>query len=193
MSGKKVTLFSLTTCTYCKAFKKMLTDLKVEHAMIDVDLLAGSARKEAIAELEKYNPKATFPTLVVDGTAITGFQVQAAKEALGITTEVDKLHETLKKSQEPKGYFFNKEKEKTFDLLRGLMINKDRYGYMSCPCRLASGVREEDRDIICPCIYREPDVSQYGSCYCGLYVSQEWNKGKIERFLVPERRPKNRN
>lgn len=193
MSAKKVTLFSLTSCTYCKAFKKMLTDLKVEHAVIEVDLLAGSARKEAIAELEKYNPKATFPTLVVDGTAISGFQVQAAKEALGITTEVDKLYETLKKSQEPKGYFFNKEKEKTFDLLRGLMINKDRYGYMSCPCRLASGVREEDRDIICPCIYREPDVSQYGSCYCGLYVSQEWNEGKIERFLVPERRPKNRN
>jgi len=36
---------------------------------------------------------------------------------------------------------------------------------MSCPCRLASGNRDWDRDIICPCIYREEDVRAYGRCY----------------------------
>ena len=96
--------------------------------------------------------------------------------------------DTLRKIQEPKGYYFNRDKEKTFQLLRALLVNKDRYGYMSCPCRLATGDREKDKDILCPCVYREPDVREFGSCYCNLYVSDEWNKGAIERHLVPERR-----
>lgn len=80
-----------------------------------------------------------------------------------MTTE--QLYETLCKVQEPKGYFFSREREKVFDLLAGLLINRERYGYMSCPCRLASGNRDWDRDIICPCIYREEDVREYGRCY----------------------------
>ena len=69
-----------------------------------------------------------------------------------------------------------------------LLVNKDRYGYMSCPCRLSSGDREKDQDIICPCVYRDPDVKEYGSCYCNLYVSTEWNEEKIPHDYVPERR-----
>ncbi|NIO22005.1 MAG: ferredoxin:thioredoxin reductase [Candidatus Aenigmarchaeota archaeon] len=104
-------------------------------------------------------------------------------------SEVEKLYETLKKVQKPKGYFFNKDRERTFDLLEALLINKERYGYMGCPCRLLSGDRERDKDIMCPCEYREPDVKEYGSCYCNLYVSEEWNEEKIAHEYVPERRP----
>lgn len=103
--------------------------------------------------------------------------------------DLEKIYEMLKKAQEAKGYFFNKDRERTFELLEALMVNKERYGYMVCPCRLASGDREKDQDIICPCVYREPDVAQYGSCYCNLYVSKEWNEEKIPRVYVPERRP----
>jgi ferredoxin-thioredoxin reductase catalytic subunit len=103
--------------------------------------------------------------------------------------EVENLYETLQKLQEPKGYFFNKDKEKVFELLEGLIINKERYGYMACPCRLAAGDREHDRDIICPCTYRAPDVEEFGSCYCALYVSEDWNADKIPHEYVPERRP----
>lgn len=104
-------------------------------------------------------------------------------------SEAEKLYETLKSIQEPKGYFFNADRERVMDLLEALLLNRKRYGYMSCPCRLASGDREKDRDIVCPCVYREPDVAQYGSCYCNLYVSREWNEGKMPREYVPERRP----
>lgn len=103
--------------------------------------------------------------------------------------DVQKLYEILRKAQEAKGYYFSEDKERTFELLEGLLENKERYGYMVCPCRLASGEREWDKDIICPCIYREPDVEEYGSCYCNLYVSQEWNDGTIPQEYVPERRP----
>lgn len=104
-------------------------------------------------------------------------------------TEAEKLCEMLKKVQEPKGYYFNSDKERTNDLMEALITNRDRYGYMSCPCRLASGDREHDRDIICPCVYRDRDVEEYGSCYCNLYVSKEWLEGKIPHAYVPERRP----
>lgn len=107
--------------------------------------------------------------------------------------DVEKLYQMLKKTQEAQGYYFSTDKERVFELLAALIANKNRYGYMACPCRLASGNKENDRDIICPCIYRKPDVEEYGSCYCNLYVSNEWNQNKIPHEYVPERRPPEKN
>lgn len=98
------------------------------------------------------------------------------------------LYEKLRVLQEPKGFFFNKDRQFTLDLLESLLVNRDRYGYMACPCRLASGDRDLDRDVICPCVYREPDVQEFGACYCGLYVSEDWNEERIAHEVVPERR-----
>jgi ferredoxin-thioredoxin reductase catalytic chain len=103
--------------------------------------------------------------------------------------DIEKLHEMLRKVQEPKGYYFSTDQSRVFELLEALLVNKERYGYMVCPCRLASGDHESDKDIICPCAYREPDVAEFGSCYCNLYVSKEWNEGETPRVYVPERRP----
>jgi ferredoxin-thioredoxin reductase catalytic chain len=103
--------------------------------------------------------------------------------------DIEQLYQNLKRIQEAKGYYFSNDKEHVFALLEALLLNKDRYGYMACPCRLASGDRQADRDIICPCVYREPDVREYGSCYCNLYVSKAWNEGTIAHAYVPERRP----
>jgi len=103
--------------------------------------------------------------------------------------DAKELYERLKKVQEAKGYYFNRDKDRVLELLEGLLANKQRYGYMACPCRLASGDREADKDIFCPCVYREPDVQEYGSCYCNLYVSKAWNEGTIPQAYIPERRP----
>lgn len=103
--------------------------------------------------------------------------------------DVQKLHEQLKKLQEPKGYFFNVDDTLTWPLLEQLLVTRAKYGYMACPCRFANGNREDDRDIICPCVYRAPDVEEYGACYCGLYVKKEWNEGTIPQVYIPERRP----
>jgi ferredoxin-thioredoxin reductase catalytic chain len=103
--------------------------------------------------------------------------------------KVEQLYEVLKKSQEAKGYYFNMDKKRVIDLLEGLLVNKKRYGYMCCPCRLAAEDQHWDQDIICPCVYRGPDVAEYGSCYCNLYVSQGWNEEKMPHAYVPERRP----
>ncbi len=101
----------------------------------------------------------------------------------------EQLYENLKEIQGAKGYHFNDNMAFTIPLLDSLLTNKERYGYMACPCRLASGTIDIERDIVCPCEYREPDLAEYGSCYCGLYVTKEYNDNKTEFTAVPERRP----
>jgi ferredoxin-thioredoxin reductase catalytic chain len=103
-----------------------------------------------------------------------------------MTTET--LYGVLKKYAESQGIQLNKDREYVLEILEGLLRNESRYGYRSCPCRLATGIREKDADIICPCAYRNPDLEEYGSCYCRLYVSTEWNEEKIYHRKVPERR-----
>ena len=107
--------------------------------------------------------------------------------------KVEKLYEALKKSQKAKGIYFNKDKDLVFELLESLILNKDRYGYMACPCRLACGDRDNDKDIICPCVYRAPDLEEFGACFCGLYISTALNNNEIESEYVPERRPPEKN
>ena len=87
------------------------------------------------------------------------------------------------------GYHLNPDPKFLQSLLEGLKQNEERYSYPSCPCRLASGKFDYDRDIICPCDYRDPDVQQFGACYCGLYVRKDIYEGKAELQPVPERRP----
>ena len=85
------------------------------------------------------------------------------------------------------GYFLNPDPDFLQNLIVGLKENEDRYGFPSCPCRLASGNFEWDRDIICPCDYRDPDVQEYGACYCSLYVDEaSYNVGVTKP--IPERR-----
>ena len=103
--------------------------------------------------------------------------------------EIEKLYQRLYREAEAGGYHLNPDIEFTKDLIRGILTNQNRYGYWSCPCRLASGVKMEDLDIICPCDYRDPDLTDYGACYCALYVSEEISKGQKTVSSIPERRP----
>ena len=103
--------------------------------------------------------------------------------------EIDKTYAKLKKEAEAGGYHLNPDVEFTKDLVKGLLTNQKRYGYWACPCRLASGNKEGDLDIICPCDYRDPDLSDYGTCYCSLYVSQAVLNGEKKLGSIPERRP----
>jgi ferredoxin-thioredoxin reductase catalytic subunit len=102
----------------------------------------------------------------------------------------EQLYDILSKYALSQGIRLNKDREFVMDIMRGLLTNEARYGYRSCPCRLAWGEKEKDRDIICPCVYRDPDINEYGSCYCELYVSEDWNSGRTSHRQVPERRPK---
>lgn len=87
------------------------------------------------------------------------------------------------------GYYLNPGPQILNSLLEGLRQNENRYGYPACPCRLSSGRFEFDRDIICPCDYRDPDVEEFGYCYCSLYVRKDVFAGQTPMQPIPERRP----
>ncbi len=102
---------------------------------------------------------------------------------------VENLYNQLRESNLKRGYFLNHDLSFTESLVESLLINETRYGYQACPCRLASGVRAEDLDIICPCDYRDADVVEFGTCFCGLYVSKKVFDNKEGIKSIPERRP----
>lgn len=104
-------------------------------------------------------------------------------------TELDSFYRKVKKDVEASGYNLNPNVEFTKELLKGILTNEKRYGYGSCPCRLAVNNKEIDIDIICPCDYRDPDLNDYDTCYCGLYVSGDILEGTKEVPAIPERRP----
>jgi ferredoxin-thioredoxin reductase catalytic chain len=103
--------------------------------------------------------------------------------------DADRLYERLKREAESSGYHLNPDISLVKPLIKGLMINEGRYGYMACPCRLAARDKAADLDIVCPCDYRDPDLAQYGCCYCALYVSKDVAEGKRQAAPIPERRP----
>jgi len=195
-----IRLYALSTCIYCKNTVKLLDEQNIKYDLTYVDLLDKTERESVLDEVTKYNSRLTFPTLVIDNKVIIGYDKEKILNAIKNLQKqpsreeaINQLYESLKKAQEPKGFFFNKDSDFVLNLLNSLIINKERYGYMSCPCRLASGDREKDKDIICPCKYREEDVKEYGRCYCGLYVSKEWYENKIPHVdQIPERRPAER-
>ncbi|MBN1642530.1 MAG: ferredoxin:glutaredoxin reductase [Anaerolineae bacterium] len=98
------------------------------------------------------------------------------------------LYQRLKREGEAAGYYLHPDVDFVLDLMDGLLTNEARYGYQACPCRLADGEREADLDIICPCDYRDPDLDDYGACYCALYVAEEIVRGEREAESIPDRR-----
>jgi len=112
------------------------------------------------------------------------------KNAVSVTAdEVNQLYQRLYQDAEAGGYHLNPDVNFTKQLVIGLLVNQKRYGYQACPCRLASGRKVEDLDIICPCDYRDPDLTDFDTCYCGLYVSQVVKNGLKKIGAIPERRP----
>lgn len=113
-------------------------------------------------------------------------------KAEGIKMDMDTregMIEYVNKVAEKNAWILNRDEETFNDLIDGLLDNKKNMGYQSCPCRLASGKRDLDRDLICPCDYAPQDVKEYSACYCNLYLSPEFYKKGVDYINVPERRP----
>jgi ferredoxin-thioredoxin reductase catalytic subunit len=80
---------------------------------------------------------------------------------------------------EKKGWKTSPDEELLLSFAEGLIKNKERYGMPLCPCRMATGKKEIDRLIICPCVYAAEDIQNYNRCFCGLYLSQNYQEEDI--------------
>ena len=105
-------------------------------------------------------------------------------------TTKEGMKEYCNKVADTNKWIINKDEQTFEDLIDGLVENKKNLGYQSCPCRLASGNRDLDRDLICPCNYAAPDIKEYGVCYCNLYLRLDYYKTINKEYVsIPERRP----
>ena len=105
-----------------------------------------------------------------------------------MSVTIERVRQRAEADAKMHGYYLTPEPKFLKDLLEGLKTNEERYGYPSCPCRPATGSYEQDRDIICPCDYRDPDIAEFGACYCSLYVNKDtYDAGNP--IPIPERRP----
>jgi glutaredoxin len=84
ISGKKVgsvMLYALSTCQWCNKTKQLLMDLGIDFDFVYVDLLEGKEQSEILDTMEKWNPRGSFPTLVIDNKrCIVGFQEGQIRE-----------------------------------------------------------------------------------------------------------------
>lgn len=79
-----VKVYSLSTCSHCKAAKKFLGECTIKYDFVDVDLLEGDERKAIVEDVRKFNPRCSFPTIIIGEKVIVGFKENEIKEALGM-------------------------------------------------------------------------------------------------------------
>ena len=84
MSEKPIKVYSLSTCSHCKSTKKLLNECTVMYEFVDVDLLEGEERRAILEDVKKFNPKCSFPTIIIGDKVIVGFKENEIKEALGL-------------------------------------------------------------------------------------------------------------
>ena len=82
--SKKVKIYTLSTCSHCKATKKFLTENNIAFEATDVDLLQGAERETVLNEVVQYNPQRSFPTIIIGNKTIIGFQENILRQMLDI-------------------------------------------------------------------------------------------------------------
>jgi glutaredoxin-like protein NrdH len=82
MPGKEIKLYALSTCVHCRRAKELLDEKGADYDSVYVDKLEGQEKKDVIEEVKRYNPKLSFPTLVIGESCIVGYKRQEIEEAL---------------------------------------------------------------------------------------------------------------
>lgn len=79
---KKVVLYALSTCGWCRRTKDLLNRSKVEYEYCDVDEVTGEEKRKVMADVTKLNPHGSFPTVVISDEVVVGFDEERIKKLL---------------------------------------------------------------------------------------------------------------
>ena len=88
---------------------------------------------------------------------------------MSFSPEEETLFNSLQDYAAEKGYTMNPDVQMLERIVKGMAKIKENKGETYCPCRLVTGDREEDKKIICPCIYHESEIEEHGHCHCYLF------------------------
>ena len=81
---RPVKIYTLSTCSHCKSTKRFLDDCAVKYEFTDVDLLDGEEREAILEDVKKWNPRCSFPTVIIGDKVIVGYKEDHIREALGL-------------------------------------------------------------------------------------------------------------
>ena len=84
---RKVVLFALSTCSACRKTREFLDRNSVEYLCVYLDTVDLESRDQLLEKVREYNPRETFPTLVIDGgnKVVIGFGEDEIRSALNLT------------------------------------------------------------------------------------------------------------
>ena len=85
------------------------------------------------------------------------------------TNEEIELRKKLQAYADSQGYKLNPNEKALTGIIRGLLRNKQFKGDIYCPCRIVTGNKEEDKKIVCPCIYHKQEIKDMQHCKCTLF------------------------
>ncbi len=80
---RNVKLYALSTCGWCRRTKELLDSQGVAYEYVYVDQCEGDERAQVTAAVKQLNPRGSFPTLVIDGEVVVGFDDDRILELLG--------------------------------------------------------------------------------------------------------------
>lgn len=83
------------------------------------------------------------------------------------------MEELIKKYEEyakQNGFQLNPNKKVVEGIVKSLLEKEKNLGARYCPCRRVTGDANEDKKIICPCVYHREEIEKDGKCHCGLFV-----------------------
>lgn len=78
-----IDFFGLSTCIHCKHAREYLDQCGVDYACVYVDKLTGKEREDVIKTIKEHNPSVSFPTMIINGVVVVGFNQDKIDEALG--------------------------------------------------------------------------------------------------------------
>lgn len=92
----------------------------------------------------------------------------------------EKIRAQVQEHCQKTGYRFNPDRQAVSMLITALARRALRFGEPYCPCRVMTGDPEQDKDIICPCIYHQEEIATDGICHCLLFCSPEYEAAHRE-------------
>jgi len=84
--------------------------------------------------------------------------------------KIVELKKQFKEYAESNGFHLNPDEKTVERIINGLLMNKEKYGEIYCPCRRVTGNKDEDSQKICPCFWHKDEIKKDGHCFCNLYV-----------------------
>jgi glutaredoxin len=79
---ESVKMYTISTCSHCRAAKRFLSDCGIKYEFTDVDMVDREEREAILEDVRKFNPRCSFPTIVIGETVVVGFKESEIKEAL---------------------------------------------------------------------------------------------------------------